>query len=1385
MYNVKLKKNTNPRINIKTGQPIFKVVIPQNNQILKISPISKKITISNSGKRGLQGIPGQDGNNGNDGADGQEIELQKTSTHVQWRYVGGTWTNLIALVDITGPAGANGTNGTNGTNGVDGTDGTDGREIELQKGTTYIQWRYVGDIGWNNLVLVADLKGDQGDTGATGSPGPGIAPGGTTGQILKKKTDADYDTEWGSAGGAGDVLGPLTNTDNYIPQWNGANSKTLKDGLAVPAGGLAGLTDLSGKVDKVTGKGLSTEDYTTSEKSKLAGIEASANNYILPTASVSVLGGIKIGARLSIDGSGVLSADVQTTDISGKVDTSLFDANSMLYATTDNTPLALIIGEQTIVGRKTGGNISALTAAEVRTILNVADGAIAGATKALDNLASVAINTSLISDTDSTDDLGSSSKYWANGYIDKIYLNSTATLDGGTAGLVFASTKMAVGTNQSDKTLTVTGDGFAVYNTDNSKAFRARFGGATDFEVEGDLYFSVWSSAAYLGFGGTQYNMFILHANATDPISFERSIQLNGTNTISTGSNANLKLIPNGTGYTIIGDAGTTSHTFNTNDDLLVSGRLEVNGIAYLDSSLVMVNNQAITIADTTNVNAIDITQNDVTNNKKGMSITNAGTGNSLFVDANGNTSTSISAGGAVVIDNTGNTNGALNIYTKNDAPTRLVKFDVQPAYSTTVNGAQTIDTSSTSLTVASTTGFPASGTIRVMNATSTTENGDQVYIHYTSTDATHFIGTAGVFYKASTSINLINAAVVYYATSATAFSEVLIEDCSTNGGSVNLKLKGPNPDLEFIGVGGFYNSIGEGKYEFDLPVCDNVNRISTDVFRFNGRNDANSSFDPIIIFSRPGLVGQGMVGIGFQNKTSPVTLAAHLHIKNDDFLGDTNEDALVGLIVQGGDAQTADLIQAKNDAGGILASISAAGLITTGAGVVSDTDSTDDLGTSSVYWANTYTDKLYLNATATLDGASAGIVALTGRLNISGITQFQNSNATIEYTTDHMSINKGADGGVYLFEGATGVERPEFRIYGYGDSAGALGYSRVYQNNWNELMLDNVSGNKINIVSVMSTYTDIYVGSGQADSKAVIFGQGNDASIYYDGTNLVVNPKLVGTGHLSLLGDEVITGSGTTSASSALKIFKSDGTSYIANFRNNNTVAINAEADPDGWAILYVNGGLRVDDDWRFKKGSGAQYVTRSGGSGYDLVFQCSSDQITMHGSGGMTFHQAISALGSITLEENVSLNLDQSLSADGKYSGIAISGTSGDTLAFGDVIVLDPTAGKWLKADISAAANADGDCRGMIGICVLAANDTQTTKILLQGVIRADANFPALTTGLPVYASTTGDITTTQPTTTDHIIRILGFVVTDDLSATAPQSIYFNPSQDYITHT
>lgn len=61
------------------------------------------------------------------------------------------------------------------------------------------------------------------------------------------------------------------------------------------------------KVDKVEGKGLSTNDYTTPEKNKLAAIEAKANKYVLPAATASALGGVKIGSNITLANGGTIS----------------------------------------------------------------------------------------------------------------------------------------------------------------------------------------------------------------------------------------------------------------------------------------------------------------------------------------------------------------------------------------------------------------------------------------------------------------------------------------------------------------------------------------------------------------------------------------------------------------------------------------------------------------------------------------------------------------------------------------------------------------------------------------------------------------------------------------------------------------------------------------------------------------------------------------------------------------------------------------------------------------------------------------------------------------------------------------------------------------------
>ena len=79
-------------------------------------------------------------------------------------------------------------------------------------------------------------------------------------------------------------------------------------------GAAATITDkgvnivLAGKVDTVAGKGLSTEDYTTAEKTKLAGVEAGAQ--------VNIIEGIKLNnSALAVDASKAVNID-----ITGKMD---------------------------------------------------------------------------------------------------------------------------------------------------------------------------------------------------------------------------------------------------------------------------------------------------------------------------------------------------------------------------------------------------------------------------------------------------------------------------------------------------------------------------------------------------------------------------------------------------------------------------------------------------------------------------------------------------------------------------------------------------------------------------------------------------------------------------------------------------------------------------------------------------------------------------------------------------------------------------------------------------------------------------------------------------------------------------------------------------------
>lgn len=79
------------------------------------------------------------------------------------------------------------------------------------------------------------------------------------------------------------------------------------------------VDSLGNKVDKVDGKHLSTNDYSTEEKTKLTGIEENANNYILPSATPTVLGGVKIGNNISNSDGTISLTKKNVTDALGYI----------------------------------------------------------------------------------------------------------------------------------------------------------------------------------------------------------------------------------------------------------------------------------------------------------------------------------------------------------------------------------------------------------------------------------------------------------------------------------------------------------------------------------------------------------------------------------------------------------------------------------------------------------------------------------------------------------------------------------------------------------------------------------------------------------------------------------------------------------------------------------------------------------------------------------------------------------------------------------------------------------------------------------------------------------------------------------------------------------
>jgi len=115
-----------------------------------------------------------------------------------------------------------------------------------------------------------------------------------------------------------------------------------------------------------------------------------------------------------------------------------------------------------------------------------------------------------------------------------------------------------------------------------------------------------------------------------------------------------------------------------------------------------------------------------------------------------------------------------------------------------------------------------------------------------------------------------------------------------------------------------------------------------------------------------------------------------------------------------------------------------------------------------------------------------------------------------------------------------------------------------------------------------------------------------------------------------------------------------------------------------------------------------------------------------------------------------------------------------AGESFALMDLVYLK-SDGEWWRTDADASTTA----AGMLAIALGAGTDGVAVEVALPGSFVRDDTWN-WTPGQVLYidTATAGQITSTQPTGTDDVIRVVGYAMTADV-------IYFHPSPDWITHT
>lgn len=89
--------------------------------------------------------------------------------------------------------------------------------------------------------------------------------------------------------------------------------------------GIKNVTDFINTLNANEGLYLCGAPYTSAEKTKLAGIEAQANKYVLPAATTSALGGVKVDGTTITISNGVISSTASASALTNLTDVQISD----------------------------------------------------------------------------------------------------------------------------------------------------------------------------------------------------------------------------------------------------------------------------------------------------------------------------------------------------------------------------------------------------------------------------------------------------------------------------------------------------------------------------------------------------------------------------------------------------------------------------------------------------------------------------------------------------------------------------------------------------------------------------------------------------------------------------------------------------------------------------------------------------------------------------------------------------------------------------------------------------------------------------------------------------------------------------------------------------